>query len=76
MSDHIQVRVIDQGAGIPQELLMKIGEPFYTTKEKGTGLGLMVCYQIIEKHEGTIHVDSKVGVGTTFTITFPIPKAT
>ncbi|ADU28844.1 MEDS domain-containing protein [Evansella cellulosilytica] len=67
----IQAKVIDHGSGIPEELLSKIGEPFYTTKEKGTGIGLMVCYQIIESHGGTIHFDSKVNIGTTFTITLP-----
>ncbi|CAG7614952.1 ATP-binding protein [Paenibacillus allorhizosphaerae] len=71
MKEHIQVLVIDQGSGIPQEILNKIGEPFYTTKEKGTGIGLMVCFQIIESHDGTIQVDSTVDVGTTFTITLP-----
>ncbi|ARK32624.1 ATP-binding protein [Halalkalibacter krulwichiae] len=65
----VQVQVIDEGTGISQEVLAKIGEPFYTTKEKGTGIGLMICYQIIENHEGTIDVESEVGVGTTFTIT-------
>ncbi|WP_166239868.1 ATP-binding protein [Paenibacillus turpanensis] len=68
---YIQIEVIDQGSGIPQELIEKIGEPFYTTKEKGTGIGLMVCYQIIESHGGTIRIDSEVGRGTTFTITLP-----
>ncbi|CAG7600185.1 Adaptive-response sensory-kinase SasA [Paenibacillus solanacearum] len=69
--DGVQVQVTDEGSGIPPQLLNKIGEPFYTTKEKGTGLGLMVCFQIIESHAGTIHVDSKVGIGTTFTIILP-----
>ncbi|KRE82524.1 hypothetical protein ASG89_14820 [Paenibacillus sp. Soil766] len=71
VSDTIQVLVIDQGSGIPAEIINKIGEPFYTTKEKGTGIGLMVCFQIIESHDGTIQLDSKVGIGTTFTITLP-----
>jgi len=69
--DGVQVQVTDEGSGIPPQLLNKIGEPFYTTKEKGTGLGLMVCFQIIESHAGTIQVDSKLGVGTTFTIILP-----
>ncbi|WP_078544828.1 ATP-binding protein [Litchfieldia alkalitelluris] len=70
-SDTITIQIIDQGKGIPKEVLNRIGEPFYTTKEKGTGIGLMVCYQIIESHKGTIHVASQVNVGTTFTITLP-----
>ncbi|MBE4906441.1 MEDS domain-containing protein [Bacillus luteolus] len=72
LRETVKVQVIDQGSGIPEELIKKIGEPFYTTKEKGTGIGLMVCYQIIENYGGTIEVDSNVGVGTTFTITLPI----
>ncbi|OIJ12836.1 hypothetical protein BKP35_09700 [Anaerobacillus arseniciselenatis] len=71
MSDNIQIEIIDEGSGIPEEVISKIGEPFYTTKEKGTGIGLMVCYQIIESHGGNIQVESKVGNGTKFTITFP-----
>jgi two-component system, sporulation sensor kinase A len=72
VEENVQVQIIDQGCGIPKVLLDKIGEPFYTTKEKGTGIGLMVCYQIIESHKGTIHVKSQFDVGTTFTITLPI----
>ncbi|MBP3950924.1 MEDS domain-containing protein [Bacillus sp. YZJH907-2] len=67
----IEIQVIDQGTGMPRELLERIGEAFYTTKEKGTGIGLMVCYQIIENHQGTIDVQSEVNLGTTFTITLP-----
>jgi two-component system, sporulation sensor kinase A len=72
--DNIEIQVIDQGIGIPKELLKRVGEPFYTTKEKGTGIGLMVCFQIIESHKGTIDVASEVGLGTTFTITLPALK--
>ena len=74
VEENVQVQIIDQGCGIPKILLDKIGEPFYTTKEKGTGIGLMVCYQIIDSHKGTIHVKSQVDIGTTFTITLPISK--
>ncbi|WP_462412906.1 ATP-binding protein [Neobacillus sp. Marseille-QA0830] len=70
--EDVIVKVIDQGCGIPKELLDKLGEPFYTTKEKGTGLGLMVCFQIIESHKGSIQVESAVNEGTTFTITLPL----
>lgn len=71
MKESVQIQVIDQGCGIPEDLIDKIGEPFYTTKEKGTGIGLMVCYQIIENYDGTIEMDSTEGIGTTFTITLP-----
>lgn len=72
LEEKIKVEIIDEGSGIPKELLNKLGEPFYTTKEKGTGLGLLVCYQIIENHGGTIQVDSEVNKGTRFTITLPV----
>ncbi|MNO33760.1 Sporulation kinase E [compost metagenome] len=65
------VRVIDQGEGISKERLKKLGEPFYTNKEKGTGLGLMVCQRIIEAHKGLLEFDSELGKGTVVTITLP-----
>ncbi len=67
------VRVIDDGSGIPAEHLDKIWTPFFTTKVvgKGQGLGLAVIYDIIEKHSGTIIVNSEVGVGTEFVSKFP-----
>ncbi|WP_245579666.1 PAS domain-containing sensor histidine kinase [Alteribacter aurantiacus] len=68
------VKVIDQGCGIPKEKVARIGEPFYSTKETGTGLGLMVTFKIIEEHGGTVKVDSQVGVGTTFMISFPLAQ--
>lgn len=61
----------DQGVGISEERLPRIGEPFYTTKEKGTGLGMMVSFAIIEEHQGHIEYQSKVGVGTTVLIELP-----
>lgn len=70
--EFVKIQIIDQGCGIPKELLDRLGEPFYTTKEKGTGLGLMVCFQIIESHNGSIQVESLVNEGTTFTITLPV----
>ena len=72
--DKIEVIIRDTGIGIPKENLQKIFDPFFTTKEvgKGTGLGLNVAYNIIKKHNGEIHVDSKQGDGTTFTIILPI----
>ncbi len=68
-----QIEIEDTGAGIPQDLVSKIFEPFFTTKEvgKGTGLGLSLVYEILQKHEGTIRVQSEVGKGTIFFITLP-----
>jgi len=65
------IRIRDEGEGISKEQLAKMGQPFYTTKDKGTGLGLMVSYKIIDNHEGFISAESELGVGTTFTIRLP-----
>lgn len=65
------IRVIDQGEGISKERIKKLGEPFYTNKEKGTGLGLMVSQRIIEVHKGTLEYDSELGKGTMVTVTLP-----
>ncbi|NOY85489.1 MAG: PAS domain-containing protein [Nitrospirae bacterium] len=64
----------DTGTGIPAENLKKIFDPFFTTKSvgKGTGLGLYISYGIVEKHKGTLSVESKLGEGTTFTIKLPV----
>lgn len=69
--------VSDTGEGIPQENLKKIFDPFFTTKPegKGVGLGLAVLYGIVEAHGGDIEVKSKVGAGTTFTVTLPLSQA-
>jgi len=76
--DHrfIEVRFIDSGVGIPKENLPKLFDPFFTTKTSGTGLGLAVTYGIIEQHEGKIDVQSEVGVGTVFTLSFPLEDQT
>ena len=68
------MRVTDNGSGIPDDVLPKIFEPFYTTKPvgEGTGLGLSTAYGIIKQTGGFIFVDSQVGVGTVFTILIPI----
>jgi signal transduction histidine kinase len=62
----------DTGSGISKENLTKIFDPFYTTKEKGTGLGLAVSYNIVKKMNGTLTVESEPNKGTTFTITMPL----
>ncbi|WP_051331097.1 ATP-binding protein [Aneurinibacillus terranovensis] len=71
----ISISFIDRGYGIPEEKISKLGQPFYTTKEKGTGLGLMVSYSIIKNHQGRIQIESKVGQGTTFTMIFPVRQS-
>ena len=70
----IEVKIADTGCGIPKELIDRIYDPFFTTKEskKGTGLGLAVSYGIIKKHQGFILVESEEGKGTTFFIRLPI----
>ena len=70
----IMIRVIDRGCGISKERLSKIGEPFYTTKENGTGLGLMVSKRIIEMHNGQFMIMSEEGVGTIVEIVLPIQQ--
>ncbi|WCN37202.1 PocR ligand-binding domain-containing protein [Aneurinibacillus uraniidurans] len=70
--EQVSIRIIDEGGGIPQERIPRLGEPFYSTKEKGTGLGLAVSYKIIERHEGSISIHSELNKGTTVTILLPI----
>ncbi|HYQ48724.1 MAG TPA: ATP-binding protein, partial [Thermodesulfovibrionales bacterium] len=69
----VEVTIKDSGKGIPPEYVSHIFDPFFSTKgEGGTGLGLSVSYGIVRNHGGDIRVESKVGVGTTFTIELPI----
>lgn len=68
----IRVRIADTGKGIAPEELDRIFIPFHTTKTQGTGLGLPISRQLIEQHGGSIHVDSRVGEGTTFSIDLPL----
>ena len=67
-----KISIQDEGIGIPKDKIKKLGEPFYTTKENGTGLGLMVSYRIIEEHKGSIQIESEEGIGTTFKIVLPL----
>jgi two-component system, sporulation sensor kinase E len=70
--DDVWVSVADTGGGIPEELLNRIFEPFYTTKKKGSGLGLMIVQRIVRAHGGRIELESQVGRGTTFRIWLPL----
>ncbi|MEQ8677980.1 MAG: response regulator [Aggregatilineales bacterium] len=67
----IMIKIKDTGHGIPKDMLETIFEPFVSTKEEGTGLGLFISHGIIQNHNGSIRVESHEGVGTTFTITLP-----
>jgi len=75
-AEMVEVEVRDTGPGIPSDKIDKIFEPFYTTKEvgRGTGLGLSIVYGIIERHHGSIHVESEVGRGTSFFVRIPVPR--
>jgi len=70
----IRIHVADTGIGIPNDRLSKIGEPFFTLKEKGMGLGLTISNKIIHDHHGTLEIKSEVNKGTTVVVSFPIYK--
>lgn len=66
-----QVKILDDGPGIPEAELRRIFDPFYTTKSEGTGLGLAICHGIVEQHQGEIQIESVEGTGTTVTVRLP-----
>ncbi|HVM94826.1 MAG TPA: ATP-binding protein, partial [Candidatus Acidoferrales bacterium] len=68
------LRIRDNGCGIAGDKIDKIFNPFFTTKEKGTGLGMAISKKIVEAHEGTIDVLSEQGRGTEFVISLPLPQ--
>ncbi|WP_339204632.1 ATP-binding protein [Paenibacillus sp. FSL K6-3182] len=70
----IELRIADQGVGIPPEQMQHLFEPFFSTKTQGTGLGLPLCLSIAERHNGRIDVESKEGEGTAFIVTFTVPE--
>ena len=81
MDSEVRIQIIDTGPGIPEKLLPKIFQPFFTTKgtakkgeARGSGLGLAICKDIIEHHKGRIEVASEMGKGTTFSIYLPTNK--
>ncbi len=69
--DYVKISIEDKGHGIPVEQLTKIFDPYFTTKQKGSGFGLTTTYSIIQRHDGHIAVESELGVGTTFQIYLP-----
>ncbi len=74
-NDRLRLQFADSGTGMPEDVRQKIFEPFFSTKgAHGTGLGLSVSYSIIERHEGSIKVDSELGRGTVFTIELPVAE--
>jgi signal transduction histidine kinase len=73
-SEIVVIQFIDEGTGMPEEVLAKLGEPFFTQKEGGHGLGIMMCKKIIETHNGKLKIQSKVGEGTIFTIVLPTKR--
>ena len=72
--DYVRITFRDEGIGIPEQHLVRIFEPYYTTRQTGSGLGLSTVFSILKRHEGHIAVKSEVGVGTTFNIYIPALK--
>ena len=75
LGDHVEIRISDTGAGIPESVRAKVFEPFFTTKEvgKGTGQGLAIAYSVIvDKHQGSIAFETEVDRGTTFVLCLPL----
>ncbi|WP_077210800.1 sensor histidine kinase [Bacillus dakarensis] len=70
-NDKVVINVIDQGQGMSEEEIASLGTPFYSLKSKGTGLGMMICFNIVKKYKGRIDFQSSKGHGTTVTIRFP-----
>jgi two-component system, sporulation sensor kinase E len=67
----VRIEIRDEGIGIPEEMMSKLGEPFFTNKESGTGLGLMVSQRIIQSHKGMMDIKSVMNRGTTVIIELP-----
>nr|WP_251027904.1 ATP-binding protein [Bacillus sp. ISL-41] len=75
-AESVMITIRDKGCGIPEPRLKRLFEPFYSTKEKGTGLGLLTCKRIIDLHQGSIDIESQPGEGTTIRIVLPRNKNT
>lgn len=70
--DKINIRFMDEGVGMSKETLCKLGQPFYTTKENGTGLGFMISKKIVENHFGEVNIMSEANKGTTIDVMLPL----
>lgn len=73
---HIRLHIKDNGIGMDPEQMKRLGSPFYSTKEKGTGLGMMVVFSVVKAMDGKIDITSEKGIGTTFLLTFPLIQKT
>jgi PAS domain S-box-containing protein len=73
--DYVRITIRDTGVGIPHEIITKIFDPYFTTKQEGSGLGLAICHSIVNKHDGYLTVHSIIGKGTTFTMYLPAVSA-
>ncbi|SFX30329.1 diguanylate cyclase (GGDEF) domain-containing protein [Thermoactinomyces sp. DSM 45891] len=71
---HLSIEIQDTGAGIKPEFISRIYEPFFTTKDEGTGMGLAICHRIIQDHGGSMRVESRMGKGTTFHLSLPLKQ--
>jgi signal transduction histidine kinase len=71
--DNVVLGITDTGIGMDESTLAKIFEPYFTTKDSGSGLGLTMVFKVVKEHHGEISVSSKPGEGTTFTFSFPVP---
>ena len=72
----VEVAVADTGTGIPEEMMEKIYDPFFTTRANGTGLGLSIALQIVKEHGGRIHVRNRLQGGAIFRLSFRVPEET
>jgi signal transduction histidine kinase len=73
--DVAEITISDTGIGIDADKLASVQQPFFTTKRSGTGLGLSICAQLIQSNNGSLDIDSHLGVGTTVTISLPLLKS-
>lgn len=77
LKDHANLIVIkDEGTGLSKSQIKQLGQPYYSTKSKGTGLGLMISFDIIKRMQGKVHIDSQEQVGTVFSLSFPKQETT